>query len=194
MEALQAFDKSPTATTQLERMTLLSSTAPSTIHCDFTGFFWDRVTKYTGVMDVHFAPDLSPSTRQEIESLRGLRYFMTPGRTEPRAMNGSGVRGLIQEPAIQEGQETVVMRFIDFWMDKKKADEFKKTVGIMWNGSWELVWDNFLASLEEKGMMKMTELHSKFQHVPTHFYGTEEEDRVLWWGNNNQSSHLDGYN
>jgi hypothetical protein len=162
-------------------MASMSSTPPTTVHFNFTGFFWDQITDYTGIMDVQFDPAPTPSSRQEIEDLRGLSYFMAPGRSKPKAMNGGGVRGFIQEPVVSEdGQETVLMRFIDFWNDKKREVEFKKNAVVMLDGKAELVWEHLLASLRERGMVKRTEWHCKFTPFPTHFYGTEEDDRALW--------------
>ncbi|TVY13275.1 hypothetical protein LARI1_G008482 [Lachnellula arida] len=175
-ESLSAFETSPTAATQFQRLAAISTSPPSTVHVNFTGFWWDRVTSFTGVMDAHFGPVLSPAVRLEIEDLRSLVYFSSPGQTEPKAMNGRGVRGFVQE---EEGGE-VIMRFIDFWNSEEKEEDFKKNAGVMLDGKSEGVWEHLLRGLGEKGMVKLMERHCAFEHFPTHFFGTEESDLALW--------------
>jgi len=177
-ESLSAFEASPAAANQFQRLAAISTLPPSTVHVNFTGFWWDRVTAFTGVMDAHFSPILSPAVRLEIEDLRSLVYFLSPGPTEPKAMNGRGVRGFIQEEE-EEGGEAII-RFIDFWDDEEREKDFKKSAGVMLDGKWEGVWEHLLSRLRERGMVKFMERHCGFEHFPTHFFGTEESDLSLW--------------
>jgi hypothetical protein len=151
----------------------MSSSPPTTLRCHFSGFFWNRLTEYTGITDVYFPSSIVPETREKLRTLRGLAYFMSPGRTEPKAYNGNGTRGWIQETVDREGKETVVMRFINYWMSEEKEDDFKKTSPIMVAGEGKLVYDHFVDGLKAAGMLEMNERHCNFSHIPLLFWDNE---------------------
>jgi hypothetical protein len=148
------------------------STSPSkTVHCNFTGFFWNRLTAHTSITDIYFPSPLSPSAHDKILSLRGAVYFMAPGRSSPSAYNGTGVRGWMEEVQEYEGKEVATVRFVDYWNSRELEEKFKESAGIVLEGGkGRGVWQHFLDECGEVGMVGMKEVHCAFESVPMRFW------------------------
>jgi hypothetical protein len=151
-------------------MASMSMTFPKTVHGDFSGFWWDRLTPHTGVTDLSFPSSVAEDVRMKDLGVKGLEYSVSPGVSEPKAFNGSGVRGWIRGTSVVEGEEVTTLRVFDHWMSEELEREFKTTASTSEGEKGDLVYDRFVRELEKLGMVGMKERHCRFTHIPTTFY------------------------
>ncbi|KAF4633312.1 hypothetical protein G7Y89_g4805 [Cudoniella acicularis] len=170
-EALQKFEESSMCIEQMKKLESMSTSPPNTVHCSFTGFFWDRLTPHTSITDIYFPSPLSPSTHDKILSLRGLRYFMAPGRSKPSAYTGTGVRGWMEKVQKLEEKEVATVRFVDYWNSEELEQKFKESAGIfLAGGVGKGIWEHFLEECRELGMLGIKEVHCAFEDIPAQFW------------------------
>ncbi|EPE31327.1 hypothetical protein GLAREA_12630 [Glarea lozoyensis ATCC 20868] len=169
-EALEKFEASSTWSTQRELMASMSMTFPKTVHCDFSGFWWDRLTPHTGVTDLSFPSSIAEDVCMKILGVKGLEYFFRPGASEPKAFNGSGVRGWIRGTSRVDDVEVITLRVFDHWMSDELETEFKTKASTLEGEEGILVYDRFVRDFKELGMVNMKERHCRFTHIPTTFY------------------------
>jgi hypothetical protein len=169
-EALEKFEASSTWSTQRELMASMSMTPPKTIHCVFSGAWWDRLTPHTGVTDISFPASSTEEVRTKVQNFKGLEYPFPPSDTEPKAYNGSGVRGWIRETLEMRGEAVITLRVFDHWMSEVMEQEFKTKVSTVEGETEILVYERYVRDLKGLGMMGIKEQHCKFTHIPHTFY------------------------
>jgi hypothetical protein len=169
-EALEKFEASSTWSTQRELMASMSMTPPKTVHCGFSGSWWDQLTVYTGVTDISFPASSTEEVRTKAQNVKGLEYFLPPGTTEPKAYKGSGVRGWIRETSEIGGDEVITLRVFDHWTSKEMEEEFKTKASTSEGEKEVFVYERFVSDLKELGMVAIKEQHCRFTHIPQTFY------------------------
>lgn len=155
---------------QRKKLSELSSTSLETQHCQVDGQFWDALSDHTAITDVYFPASLSAQSRAQAEKVRGLVYFMTPGRSQPMAYTRRGSRGWVRGTVKHEGQDAVVLRFWDYWRSKESEEQFKASAGIIVEGGQYVRLTQLLEEqLREAGMLGVRDRHCKFTQVPLFF-------------------------
>lgn len=169
-EALDAFEKSDVWEAQREKLANFSSTPLVTQHCRVDGQFYDALTDNTAITDVYFPTSLSAEAKEKAEKVRGLVYFMAPGRGKPMAYSRRGSRGWVQGTVEYEGRDAVVLRFWNYWKSKESEEQFKGSAGtFVAGGNYVKLTEYLEEQLREAGMLGAIERHCKFVEVPFFF-------------------------
>lgn len=182
-EAIQQFEESDVHGEQLKAMRELSEgKEPVITHAGLSGDFWNMLTDYTGIMDVHFPKDVDDKAKKRVSDLRGLVYSFAPGIGSGKsAYSGRATKGWVDEPVEFEGKQTKVRRYMHYWNSREGEEEFKLTSGfITVAGESKNIFDNWVEGLKGEGMLGMKEVHCKFETIPWKFWEyTSEEEREM---------------
>jgi hypothetical protein len=150
-------------------MASMSMTPPKTVHCDFEGAWWEGLTAFTWVTDVEFPASSTEEVRNKVQGVEGLEYFSSPGNSEAKAFNGSGIRGWIRETSKPGKEELITLRMFTHWTSEEMEKEFNTKAMSVEDGGDILVYEKFLRDMKELGMLAIKEQHCKFTHIPQHF-------------------------
>lgn len=182
-EAIQKFEESDIHEGQLKVMRELSGgKEPIITHAGLSGDFWNMLTDYTGMMDIYFPDNIEDETEKRINDLKGLIYSFAPGkRSGKSAYNGKALKGWVNESVEFEEKQTRVLRYLHYWNSKEGEEEFKAEAGFFTEaGEWKNIFSEWVASLEEEGMLGIKEVHCKFETIPWKFWDyTSEEEREM---------------
>ncbi|KAM0127572.1 hypothetical protein ACHAO1_009450 [Botrytis cinerea] len=182
-EAIQKFEESDIHEGQLKVMRELSGgKEPIITHAGLSGDFWNMLTDYTGMTDIYFPENIEDEKKKRINDLKGLIYFVAPGkRSGKSAYNGKALKGWVNESVEFEEKQTRVMRYMHYWNSKEGEEEFKAEAGFFSEaGKWKNIFSEWVAGLEEGGMLGMKEVHCKFETIPWKFWDyTSEEERDM---------------
>lgn len=86
------------------------------------------------------------------------------------AYSRRGSRGWVQGTVEYEGQDSIVLRFWDYWKSRESEEQFKGSAGIIIDGGRYTKLTEYLEEqLREAGMLGMRERHCKFVEVPFFF-------------------------
>ncbi|TGO28125.1 hypothetical protein BPAE_0032g00680 [Botrytis paeoniae] len=182
-EAIQTFEESDVYEEQLEAMRELSEgKEPIIAHARLSGDFWNMLTDYTGITDVHFPEDIEDEAKKRVNDLKGLIYFFAPGKNSGKsAYNGKAIKGWVSEPIEFEEKQTRVMRYLHYWNSKEGEEEFKTEAGFVTEaGESKNIFSEWVAGLKDEGMLGMEEVHCKFETISWKFWDyTSEEEREM---------------
>jgi hypothetical protein len=181
---LDEFEQSEAYTSQRSEFAKLSTAPLRTQHQNINGDFYTSLSDHTAITDAYFPSSTPDASRQEAEKVRGMVYFMAPGLSKPMAYTRRGDRGWIQETADYEGQEAVVLRFLDYWKSEESEKEFKANQGIATGGGPPesgggrilSLYALFVEKLMEAGMVGIRVLHCKFSEIPVIFISDDAFD------------------
>jgi hypothetical protein len=172
---LDAFEQSEAYTSQRSEFAKLSTAPLQTHRHHIDGYFWLLLSDYNAITDAYFPSSTPDALKQQAEKVRGMVYFMAPGLSQPTAYTKRGNRGWIQEMVEYQGQEAVVLRFLDFWKSKESEEKFKAEQGIATeDGRIMKLYDRFVEQLKEVGMVGIRELHCRFSEIPTIFINWDD--------------------
>lgn len=188
IDSLNAYEKSTERALQREVQAEFSSSPLESHRCKVNKQFWAWITPHLGLIDAHFPSHISDEDKRIIGSIRGLRYLSR--QSEPAPFDTRPSQGWLMETHKFEGQETVVIRFWNYWLHKDR--ELHRTIpgdGItpsqkIKHEEYRGVYNNFLEQLRIAGAVGVREYHLSGERLWDHYLisdaGTDDENEELF--------------